>query len=153
MHIIKKIANSKTLDFYTANTSSQLSLPFMDGGIAAGFPSPAQDYIDLKIDLNTQLISNPSSTFYAKVKGTSMQDAGIKDGDILIIDKSLEPKDGDTVVCFIDGEFTIKYIKLDTDVVYLVPANPKFEPIKVTEDNNFCIWGVVTYSIKNHKRH
>jgi len=150
-HIIK-IANSSILDFYTANTSTHISLPFIEGGIAAGFPSPAQDYIDLNIDLNQELISNPSSTFYARVKGTSMQDAGIMDGDILVIDKSLEPKDGDTAVCFIDGEFTLKYIKFETDMIYLVPANPKFEPIKVTEDNNFCIWGIVTYSIKNHKR-
>ena len=152
MQNIRKIADSINLDFYTANTSSHVALPFIDGGIAAGFPSPAQDYIDLKIDLNTELITNPSSTFYARVKGTSMQDAGIMDGDILVIDKSLEPKDGDTAVCFIDGEFTLKYIKFETDVVYLIPANSKFEPIKVTEENNFCIWGIVTYSIKNHKR-
>lgn len=152
MQHIRKIANSTNLDFYTANTSSHVELPFIDGGIAAGFPSPAQDYIDLKIDLNTELITNPSSTFYARVKGTSMQDAGIMDGDILVIDKSLEPKDGDTAVCFIDGEFTLKYIKFEIDAIFLIPANPKFEPIKVTEDNNFCIWGIVTYSIKNHKR-
>ncbi len=152
MQNIRKIANSTNLDFYTVNTSSHVELPFIDGGIAAGFPSPAQDYIDLKIDLNTELITNPSSTFYARVKGTSMQDAGIMDGDILVIDKSLEPKDGDTAVCFIDGEFTLKYIKFETEVVYLIPANSKFEPIKVTEENNFCIWGIVTYSIKNHKR-
>ena len=152
MHHLRNIANSSQLDFYTANTDSELLLPFIDGGIAAGFPSPAQDYVDLKIDLNTELISNPSSTFYARVKGTSMQDAGIMDGDILVIDKSLEPKEGDTAVCFIDGEFTLKYIKFESDAVYLLPANPKFEPIKVTEENNFCIWGIVTYSIKNHKR-
>ena len=152
MQQIRKIADSSILEFYTANIDTQISLPFIEGGIAAGFPSPAQDYIDLKIDLNTELISNPSSTFYARVKGTSMQDAGISDGDILVIDKSLDPKDGDTAVCYIDGEFTLKYIKLDKEAVYLVPANPKFEPIKVTEENNFCIWGIVTYSIKNHKR-
>jgi len=152
MQNVKKIADSRILDFYTANTSSHISLPFIDGGIAAGFPSPAQDYIDLKIDLNSELIANPSSTFFARVKGPSMQDAGILDGDILVIDKSLEPKDGDTAVCFLDGEFTLKYIKLEADAVYLIPANPKFEPIRVTEDNNFCIWGIVTYSIKNHKR-
>lgn len=152
MHQIKKIADSDTLEFYSANTNSHLALPFIDGGIAAGFPSPAQDYIDLKIDLNTELITNPSSTFYARVKGTSMKDAGIMDGDILVIDKSLEPKDGDTAICFIDGEFTLKYIKIDKEAIYLVPANEKFHPIKVTEENNFCIWGIVTYSIKNHKR-
>src|SRR5665647_3712187 len=151
MSKVRKIATSSTIDFYSANISTILPLPMMEGGIAAGFPSPAQDYIDLKIDLNKELIANPSSTFYGRVKGSSMKDAGIQDGDILVIDKSLEPKDGDTAVCFLDGEFTLKYIKIESDAIYLVPANSKFQPIKVTEDNNFCIWGVVTYSIKNHK--
>lgn len=152
MQHITKIADSIHFDFYSANSNSHLELPFVEGGIAAGFPSPAQDYIDLKIDLNTELITNPSSTFYARVKGTSMQDAGIMNGDILVIDKSLEPKDGDTAVCFIDGEFTLKYIKIETDGIYLIPANPTFKTVKITEDNNFCVWGIVTYSIKNHKR-
>jgi DNA polymerase V len=147
-----KIASTSTIDFFSVNTDSELLLPLVDGGIAAGFPSPAQDYIDLKIDLNKELISNPSSTFYGRVKGPSMQDAGIMDGDILVIDKSLEPQNGDTAVCFIDGEFTLKYIRIETDGIYLIPANAKFQPIKVTEENNFCIWGVVTYSIKNHKK-
>ncbi len=149
---VNKITSSSTLDFYTANLGSVLELPLAEGGIAAGFPSPAQDYIDLKIDLNKELIANPSSTFYARVKGLSMIDAGISDGDILVIDKSVEPQDGDTAVCFIDGEFTLKFIRIEADAVYLVPANPAFKPIKVTEDNNFCIWGIVTYSIKNHKK-
>jgi len=152
MKKVNKISGSSTIDFYSANTDSVLPLSMVVGGIAAGFPSPAQDYIDLKIDLNKELIANPSSTFYGRVKGSSMQDAGIVDGDILVIDKSLEPKNGDTAVCFIDGEFTLKYIKIEPDAVYLIPANPKFQPIKVTEENNFCIWGVVTYSIKNHKK-
>ncbi len=152
MQKINKIASSSTLDFYSANTETVLELPLVDGGIAAGFPSPAQDYIDLKIDLNKELISNPSSTFYGRVKGASMQDAGIVDGDILVIDKSIKPQDGDTAVCFIDGEFTLKYIKIEPDAVYLIPANPKFQALKVTEENNFCIWGVVTYSIKSHKK-
>jgi DNA polymerase V len=152
MQKYNKIADSLNLEFFSANTSSHVMLPFFDGGIAAGFPSPAQDYVDLQIDLNDELISNPSSTFYARVKGTSMQDAGIQDGDILVIDKSLEPQDGATAVCFIDGEFTLKYIKFETDAIYLVPANPKFQAIKVTEENDFCIWGIVTYSIKSHIR-
>lgn len=150
MQKFNKLAETLNLEFFTANTTSQVPLPFFEGGIAAGFPSPAQDYIDLKIDLNTELISNPSSTFYARVKGTSMQDAGISDGDILVIDKSIEPHDGATAVCYIDGEFTLKYIKIEADAVYLVPANPKFQPIKVTEENDFCIWGIVTFSIKKH---
>ena len=138
------------LQLYEASVKAELALPMIDGGISAGFPSPAQDYIDLKIDLNKELIANPSTTFYGRVRGVSMLDAGISNGDILIIDKSIEPKDGDTVVCFIDGEFTLKYIKTDGETVFLVPANEKFKPIQITEDNNFCIWGVVTYSIHPH---
>src|SRR5450759_609947 len=145
MQKASKIASSSTIDFYSANSSTILPLPLVDGGIAAGFPSPAQDYIDLKIDLNKELIANPSSTFYGRVKGASMKDAGIEDGDILVIDKSLKPQDCDTAVCFIDGEFTLKYIKIEPDAVYLVPANSKFQPIKVTEENNFCIWGCLLY--------
>jgi len=152
MQKASKNAKASTIVFYTVDTGSELALQLIDGGIAAGFPSPAQDYIDLKIDLNKELIANPSSTFYGRVKGSSMQDAGIMDGDILVIDKSLQPQDGDTAVCFIDGEFTLKYIKIEPEVVFLIPANPNFKPIKVTEENNFCIWGIVTYSIKNHKR-
>ena len=76
---VRNIATTGNIDFYSANTNSELALPLVDGGIAAGFPSPAQDYIDLKIDLNKELIANPSSTFYGRVKGTSMQDAGIMD--------------------------------------------------------------------------
>jgi DNA polymerase V len=146
-----KIAVSGHIDFYSVNTESAFYLPMADGGIAAGFPSPAQDYIDIKIDLNRELIANPSSTFLGRVKGTSMKDAGIEEDDILIIDKSLEPQDGDMAVCFLDGEFTLKYIRIEKDAVYLMPANPKFKPIKVTEENHFCIWGIVTYSIKHHK--
>ena len=138
------------LQLYEASVEAELALPMIDGGISAGFPSPAQDYIDLKIDLNKELIANPSTTFYGRVRGVSMLDAGISNGDILIIDKSIEPKDGDTVVCFIDGEFTLKYIKTDGETVFLVPANEKFKPIQITEENIFCIWGVVTYSIHPH---
>lgn len=138
------------LDLFKADVESEQALPLMEGGIAAGFPSPAQDYIDLSLDLNKTLIENPSSTFFGRVRGTSMVDAGIEDGDLLVIDKSLEPRDGDTVVCFLDGEFTLKYIQIEKEGVLLVPANPAFQPIPVTEANHFCIWGVVTYSIKDH---
>lgn len=141
-----------SLQLFKADSSSKQTLPLVDKGISAGFPSPAQDYIDLSLDLNKELISNPSSTFFGRVRGRSMIDAGIEDGDILIIDKSLEPQDGDTAVCFIDGEFTLKYIRIEKDEIYLVPANPDFKPIRVTPENNFCIWGVVTYSIKDHKK-
>ena len=137
------------LQIYAPDLETKLALPLIEDGISAGFPSPAQDYIDLKIDLNKELVVNPLNTFYGRVSGNSMCDAGINDGDILIIDKSIEPKDGDTVICFIDGEFLLKYVRIKSNGVYLVPANKNFKPIKVTDENNFYIWGVVTYSIHN----
>lgn len=146
------IPNSPNLTFFTPEITSDVSLPYVDGGIAAGFPSPAQDYVGEKIDLNAELVKNPSSTFYARAKGNSMKDEGINDGDLLVIDKSLEPKNGDTAVCFLDGDFVLKYIKIEKDAIYLEPANPEFKSIKVTEENNFCIWGIVTFSVKNHRK-
>lgn len=137
--------------FYRIEPQTPLRIPFADGGIHAGFPSPAQDYLELSIDLNKELIKHPDSTFLGRVKGDSMADAGIGDGDILIIDKSLQPKTGDMAVCFIDGEFTVKYIKIENRVIWLVPANPAYHPIKVTEQNDFIIWGIVLYSIKKQR--
>lgn len=138
----------KNLEIYSIDPSTHLPLPYADEGIKAGFPSPAQDYMEMAIDLNKELIKHPSSTFYGRVKGESMKDAGVLDGDVLIIDKSLEPHTGDMAVCFVDGEFTLKYIEIDKDVIYLMPANEEYPPIKVTADNNFIIWGIVTYVIK-----
>lgn len=140
-----------SIEIFKPETSSELSLSVADGGIQAGFPSPAQDFMDLAIDLNKVLVRNPASTFYGRVKGDSMIDAGIHDGDLLIIDKSLDPRSGDMAVCFIDGEFTIKYIKIERKAIWLIPANDEYKPIKVTEDNDFLIWGIVTYSIKKHR--
>lgn len=141
----------KTLDIYRAEITTDMPLPIADAGIKAGFPSPAQDFMDLSIDLNKELIRHPASTFYGRVRGDSMQDAGVYDGDILIIDKSLEPHNGDMAVCFIDGEFTIKYIKIEKTVIWLIPANDKYKPIRVTQENDFLIWGIVTYSIKKQR--
>ncbi|MBO5764517.1 MAG: translesion error-prone DNA polymerase V autoproteolytic subunit [Bacteroidales bacterium] len=125
--------------------------------IKAGFPSPAQDYSENIIDLNRELVKNPASTFFGRAKGESMLDAGISDGDILIIDKSIEPYQDAVAVCFIDGEFTLKrvhFVKEDGQLkeIWLMPQNKEFKPIVVTPDNTFLIWGIVTYSIKSHKR-
>lgn len=144
--------NKINLEIHQTDLRLELSLPYADGGIKAGFPSPAQDYMEAAIDLNKELIKHPASTFYGRVKGDSMIDANVHDGDILVIDKSLEPQNGDMAVCFIDGEFTIKYIKLEKDVIWLQPANEKYAPIKVTIDNDFLIWGIVTYCIQNVRR-
>ena len=143
-----KLHHSATLDIYSALTDTALELPLVSEGISAGFPSPALDFIDLTIDLNKHLIKHPASTFYGRVKGQSMKDEGIHDGDLLVIDKSLDPVDGKIAVCYLDGEFTIKRIKLEKDACWLMPANPLYEPIKVTDENDFLIWGIVTHVIK-----
>lgn len=140
--------HSENLDIFSANTDSELELPYISAGISAGFPSPALDFIDLSIDLNRHLIKHPSSTFYGRVKGNSMIDAGIHDGDLLVIDKSLDPADDKIAVCYIDGEFTLKRIRFEKDCCWLMPANEAYQPIKVTEDNDFLIWGIVTHVIK-----
>lgn len=122
--------------------------------IKAGFPSPAQDYVENGIDLNRELVKNPSSTFFGRARGTSMEGAGIFDGDLLIIDKSLEPREGAIAVCFIDGEFTLKSIHFERDggvvvAIWLQPENESFAPIKVTQDNQFIIWGLVVHSVRS----
>ncbi len=141
-----------TLDIFTPDLSSHLSLPFADMGIQAGFPSPAQDYINESIDLNRELISHPAATFYARVEGESMIDEGIESGDILVIDRSLEPRDGDLAVCCVDGDFTLKRISLRAGEIWLIPSNEAFDPILVTPESKFEVWGVVTYTIKQHHR-
>ena len=128
---------------------SSVVLPVAEGGICAGFPSPAQDYIEGGIDLNLELVKNPAATFFGRVSGDSMTGAGVDDGDLIVIDKSLQASDGDIAVCFLDGEFTLKRIHIEKDVMWLVPENPKYKKIKVTPDQNFMVWGVVTYSIKD----
>ena len=146
MNLVKQTQN---VDFYSALNDTELELPFVKGGISAGFPSPAEDFTDSGIDLNKELIDNKFSTFFGRVKGNSMQDLGIHDGDIMIIDKSIAPQNGKIAICYIDGEFTIKRIKLEKNGCWLMPANDNYKPIKVTSDNDFMIWGIVTHVIKS----
>lgn len=143
---------AKNLKILSIDVSTSLNLPYADEGVRAGFPSPAQDYMELAIDLNKELIRHPASTFYGRVVGDSMKDEGIEEGDILVIDKSLELQEGDLAVCFVDGEFTLKRVHLEADHALLIPANPNYQPIKVTADNNFIVWGIVTFTIKNNRR-
>ena len=145
---LRSLHTTTILDFYAPDFSTELELPYVDVGISAGFPSPADDFIELTIDLNRELIKHKDSTFFAKVKGNSMKNAGIFDGDLLIIDKSLEPQDGKIAICQIDGDFTVKRIKKENDVVWLIAENEDYKPIKVTEENELMIWGIVIHSIK-----
>ena len=139
---------SPTLDIFSVSTETKLKRPLTDQGISAGFPSPAQDFIDLSIDLNKEFIKHPSSTFFGRVKGSSMKDAGIDNGDLLIVDKSLRPTDGKIAVCFVDGEFTVKRIRIEKDCWWLVAANEAYKPIRVTAENDFLVWGIVVHVIK-----
>lgn len=141
-----------SLEIFTADLSSHLPLPYADGGIQAGFPSPADNYITETIDLNKELVRHPAATFYGRVSGDSMIEEGIEPGDILIIDRSIEPDSGDLAVCCIDGEFTLKRIKLEKNRVWLIPSNEMFDPILVTPENEFSVWGVVTHTIKAYRR-
>ncbi|MCO6494500.1 MAG: translesion error-prone DNA polymerase V autoproteolytic subunit [Bacteroidetes bacterium] len=144
-----KLHNGNMIDIFSADTETELKLPFVDSGISAGFPSPALDFIDVSIDLNRHLIKHPSATFYGRVKGDSLKNAGISNGDLLVIDRSLEPKNGKIAVCFIDGEFTAKRIQIAKDEIWLIPENEAYKPIRVTEENNFLVWGIVTHVIKD----
>ncbi|MBE9487689.1 MAG: translesion error-prone DNA polymerase V autoproteolytic subunit [Bacteroidetes bacterium] len=139
---------SNQLTFFSSETSSEMELPYSESGVSAGFPSVAEDMMGLSLDLNKELVRNPASTFFARVSGVSMIDEGIDEGDLLVIDKSVEPSNNCLAVCFLDGEFTLKRVKFEKECAWLMPANEKYKPIKVTSDNEFSIWGVVKYLIK-----
>ncbi|MBR3100632.1 MAG: translesion error-prone DNA polymerase V autoproteolytic subunit [Muribaculaceae bacterium] len=132
--------------------SQDAALQFFESRIQAGFPSPAQGALSKKIDLNHELIDNPASTFCARVMGNSMVDDGINDGDLLIIDKSLDPHEGSIAVCYLDGDFTVKRVSIRPNGVYLVPANKDFPEIFVPQESHFVIWGIVTHIVKNLKK-
>ena len=128
----------------------RLELQFAQA-VKAGFPSPAEDYMGESLDFNRDLIRNPEATFYALVEGDSMMDVGICDGDIAVIDRSIEPQHGDVVVGAIDREFTVKFLDLthkDEGWIELRPANKEFSPMRIDESSNFRVWGVVIYTIK-----
>ncbi len=139
---------NKPLTFFNPDFESDLRIPYIDFGVSAGFPSPALDFMEKSIDLNKALSENALATFYIKVDGNSMIDAGIHDKDVLVVDRSLEPQNNKIAVCFIDGEFTVKRIRLKKDGLWLLPENANYSPIKINEENQLIVWGIVTYVIK-----
>ena len=139
---------SETLTFFTPDVSNQSGAVYLDTGISAGFPSPAEDFKEERLSLDNILVKNKLATFYARVSGQSMVGAGLDDNDLLVIDRSLEPAHNRIAVCFLDGEFTVKRLRVEKDGVWLQPENENYEPIKITEENNFVIWGIVTNVIK-----
>ncbi len=132
----------------TEAEESALALEFAES-IHAGFPSPAADHSGERIDLAREMTPHPDTTFYAHVEGDSMRDAGILDGDVVVVDRSLEPKDGDFIIAYIDDEYTLKEFRMDPSnlCAWLIPHNPDFQPIRVDKDSLFQVWGVVTYAI------
>lgn len=133
-----------SLEFTTSAEGDML------GDVKAGFPSPAED-IREKLDLMKLLVRHKASTFFFRVSGVSMVDAAMDEGDIIIVDRAVQPYNDCKAVCFIDGEYTVKRIEIGDGVVRLMPANEKntkYQPIEVTPENNFMVWGVVTYVIK-----
>jgi DNA polymerase V len=147
-HQRASMVEKQNLSIHPLFPDTAVQFPLAGTGISAGFPSPADEYMEAGIDLNVELIRNPDATFFGRVKGYSMKDAGISDGDVLVIDKSLEPRNGSIAVCFLDGEFTVKRILKEKEALFLLPANNEFKPIRITEENDFLVWGIVTYVIK-----
>ena len=139
---------SKTLTFFTPKASTGNGAILVDAGISAGFPSAAEDICETRISLDDELIKNKDTTFYAKVKGQSMIDAGLDDNDLLVIDRSLAPANNKIAVCFLDGEFTVKRLRVEKNEVWLQPENPNYPIINITEENDFVVWGIVTNVIK-----
>ena len=124
-----------------------LELPLYLATVPAGFPSPAEDYIDRKLDLNEHLVRNPAATFFVRVDGDSMRDAGIASGDILVVDRSAEARNDSIVVAALDGELTVKRLRHKNGRLFLVPDNPDYAPLEVAPEASFQVWGVVTYII------
>ena len=152
--IMKPEPNNIRLTFHKANTDTELAIPLAQSSVRAGFPSPAQDYMGEEIDLNKLIVRHREATFYVRVSGDSMTDAGILDGDLAVVDKELEAGDGDFVIAYVEGEFTIKQFRMDKSGTFgwLQPWNDHYPAIRVDASNDFMIWGVVTYVIHPAKK-
>ena len=143
---LKNIHKGQHLSFYSLN-SDVLDIPFYQSNVPAGFPSPAEDFMDLDLNLQAYLVQHPSATFCVRVTGDSMQNAGIFSGDVMVVDRALEPKNNTIVLAVLDGEFTVKRIQKKGSQLFLKPENQTFNPIEITEEMDFKVWGVVTHII------
>ena len=137
----------KQISFLKINSEELKDFPLYENAVQCGFPSPADDFLDLDINLNDYLVKHKSATFCVKVNGSSMNGVGIHSGDVLIVDRAESVKNNSIVLAVIDNEFTVKSIKKNADKLYLNPANDNYMPIEITADMNFHIWGVVTFVI------
>ena len=144
---LKSLYKTKTLELYASDTSTTLNMPYFENGVSAGFPSPAEDHMHSKIDLNNLLIENPSATYYVRVNGDSMLGAGILSGDLLIVDRSIEVTNNCIVVAHLDGEFTVKRIKKIKKKIFLQAENNNYKPTEITKEMDFELFGVVAHAI------
>lgn len=143
---LSKVSLVKAL---VTNDATPYELPLFSSKVRAGFPSPADDYIECKLDLNSHLVKHPAATFLVRAEGDSMKNAGIYSGDMLIVDKSIEPLHGKIVIAAVDGELTVKRLHKTLEKTMLLAENPKYKPIVLNEEQDVIIWGVVTHVIHN----
>lgn len=142
------MAEKRELGLYRPERKTKAKVPLTESPVHAGFPSPADDFLEGSLDLNSLVIKHPEATFFARVEGDSMQDEGIVEGNILVVDKAVEPYDGCLAVAYIDGEFTLKRVRMEPDRILLVPANPKYPVIEIAAGQDFSVWGVVRWIVK-----
>lgn len=135
------------IDFFSSTGRAIGTTPVYSSSVPAGFPSPAEDYSEKSLDLNEYLIRNRESTFMVRVTGHSMKDAGIHDGDILVVDRSLEPRSGRIILGVLNGEFTVKRLSRKGRSLFLLPENDEYPVTEIKEEMDFRVWGVVTYVI------
>tara|TARA_B110000014_G_C19918539_1_gene475203 strand:+ start:183 stop:611 length:429 start_codon:yes stop_codon:yes gene_type:complete len=141
----------ENIKIYKTNKLSSLPLNFYSNPVCAGFPSPAEDHLDIALDLNEHLIKHPAATFYIYAKGNSMEGLGIYDGDIMVVDRSLDASSGNIVIAALSGEFTVKQLIIKLNKTYLIPANKDYKPMLITNETDIQIWGVVIHSIHSFK--
>ena len=139
------------LTFLKPKEGNSMGQWLIEQGISAGFPSPADDFKEIRISLDNELVKNKEATFYARVSGDSMQDAGLLDGDLIVIDRSLNAENNKICVCFLDGDFTVKRVIKKGGKLFLRPENKDYKEIEINNENELIIWGIVTYVIKSMK--
>ena len=135
------------VQYFRFEPKKEMSTPLLGNAVAAGFPSPAQDYIEASLDLNSHLIEHPAATFFMRVEGESMKNIGIYPDDILVVDRALEPRNRSIVIAVLDGDLTVKRLVIEKGHWFLMPENPDFKVIEITRDSEFVVWGVVVYAI------
>ena len=145
------IKTNKKLVFYPLKDAILKEVPFYKESVPAGFPSPAEDFMDLDLNLQEYLVQHPSATFCVRAIGDSMVKAGIHSGDVMVVDRALEPRNKNIVLAVLNGEFTVKQLSIINSTFFLLPKNSKYSPVKISDDMDFEVWGIVSSSIRKHR--